>query len=227
MEYTLEDALETLKDIETEREEEIEQLLTDTLNNGPVTLNASCNPEDVRKKQHKLCISLANQIREEIPKDYPIPNTSDLHFEVLKELEEEVRTVEQLLDKTETYLSEIEDDISFLKSKKEGLKKMKETYLDATELTNNTNYDKELHLLKRIFYSTKNDLYLVVQKLFPNNRNFEKFLEDLTCAYTKGGDDLYVNITPQHLVFVHFLIEADIVMYHRNDKSKVRLMDML
>ncbi|CAK9803355.1 hypothetical protein ANTQUA_LOCUS3683 [Anthophora quadrimaculata] len=227
MEYTLEDAFETLKDTEMEREEIIEKLLTDTLNNGPVALDASCNPEDVRKKQHKLYQSLVKQVFQETPKDYPIPNTSDLHVEVLRQLEEEVENAEQLFDKTETHLSEIIEDISYLKSKKEGLEKMKESYLGATELMTNTNYDKELALSKRIFYDTRDDLHLVVAKLFPNNADIEIFLEDLTSAYAKGGDDLYVDVTPTHLEFVHFLIAADIVMYHRNDKSKVRLMDML
>lgn len=51
--------------------------------------------------------------------------------------------------------------------------------------------------------------------------------QELTTSYTKGGNDLYVDVTPETLDFVNFLLEADIIMYHRNDKTKVRLMDML
>lgn len=38
---------------------------------------------------------------------------------------------------------------------------------------------------------------------------------------------MYISITPETLVFMNFLIEAGIIMYHRNDKTRVRLMDML
>lgn len=51
--------------------------------------------------------------------------------------------------------------------------------------------------------------------------------QELTTSYTRGGNDLYVDVTPETLDFVNFLLEADIIMYHRNDKTKVRLMDML
>lgn len=38
---------------------------------------------------------------------------------------------------------------------------------------------------------------------------------------------MYISITPETLVFMNFLIEAGIITYHRNDKTRVRLMDML
>ena len=34
------------------------------------------------------------------------------------------------------------------------------------------------------------------------------------CYYVKGGDDVYVNVTPDVLDYVNFLIEANIVQYH-------------
>lgn len=57
--------------------------------------------------------------------------------------------------------------------------------------------------------------------------NLDKIFQNLTSAYTKGGDEMYISITPETLVFMNFLLEAGIIMYHRNDKTKVRLMDML
>lgn len=43
----------------------------------------------------------------------------------------------------------------------------------------------------------------------------------------KGGDDVYVNITPEVLDCVNFLLETDIVQYHRNDKTKVRMTELI
>ena len=97
--------------------------------------------------------------------------------------------------------------------------------------------------------------HAVVEELFPENKNFKNFLavsvkyctscstkissiseriyklsvnfQELISSYSKGGNDLYVDVTPETLDFVNFLIEADIAVYHRNDKTKVKLMDML
>lgn len=55
----------------------------------------------------------------------------------------------------------------------------------------------------------------------------ENCFQALTSAYMKGGDDVYVNVTPQILNYVNFLLEADIVQYHRNDKTKVRMTELL
>lgn len=49
----------------------------------------------------------------------------------------------------------------------------------------------------------------------------------LTSAYMKGGDEVYVNVTPNVLDCVNFLLEADIIQYHRNDKTKVRMIELL
>lgn len=112
MEYTLEDAFETLKDAQAERRKEIEDLINAISNNDPVAFNKSCSPEDVRTKQHKLCKNLVNQVIREEPKDYPVPKTSDLHVQVLRELEEETRNAQRLLDKMMSNLSDVNEDIS-------------------------------------------------------------------------------------------------------------------
>ncbi|XP_012342651.1 uncharacterized protein LOC100869070 isoform X2 [Apis florea] len=222
MEYTLEDAFESLKDTLTERQKEMENLCDMIMNNKPIALDKTCTSEDVRKKQHKLCKSLLNKVLQEIPKDYPIPHTSDLHIEILTELENEVLNAQQLLDKMKMQLSNINEDISYLEKKKMGSEKMREAFLSAEQLTDTTTYNKEHVITKRMF---KN--HMLVEMLFPENQHFKDCLGNLTSAYTKGGDEMYISITPETLVFMNFLLEAGIIMYHRNDKTKVRLMDML
>ncbi|CAL7942722.1 unnamed protein product [Xylocopa violacea] len=227
MEYTLEDAYETLQAVLKERQAEIESLMMSIVNNGPVAFNKSCDSQEFRKKRHKLCESLANRIRLEELKDYPVPGTSELHVQVLTELEEEVQHVQQLSDKLNAVLLDVKNNVSYLKNKQNGLEQMKEAYLNTAEMVANTTYEKEMVVTKRIFRGIKRDLHTVVDKLFPDNQNFKTFLGELTLAYTKGGDDTYVDVSPQDLPFVNFLFEAGMVAYHRNDKTKVRLMDML
>lgn len=43
----------------------------------------------------------------------------------------------------------------------------------------------------------------------------------------KGGDDIYVNVTPNISFYVNFLIENNIVQYHCNDKTKIRMTELL
>ncbi|XP_043258727.1 uncharacterized protein LOC122400977 [Colletes gigas] len=228
MEYTLDDAFQTLKDIQSERTKEIEDLIDTLSENSPVSFKRNSNLEEIRKKQHKCCKHLLNQVFEEKPKDFPILKTSDLHVEVLKELEEEVQTAKKFLESLQEYQSFIEDDISYLENKKIGLEKMKQAYLEHSEMIDNTSYTRENVLLKQIFNSVKKDLQTVVSTIFPDNKTITDFLAKLTTSYLSGGDDVYVDILPeQELHFTNFLIEADIIMHHRNDKNKVRLMDML
>ncbi|XP_076757045.1 uncharacterized protein LOC143427073 [Xylocopa sonorina] len=227
MEYTLEDAYETLQAVLKDREEEMENLTISIANNGPVAFNKSCDSQQFRKKRQKFCDNLTDRIRLDELKDYPVPGTSDLHVQVLTELEEEVENVQQLFDKLNAVLLDVKNNISYLRNKQKGLEKMKEAYLNTAEMVANTTYEKELVVTKRIFRGIKTDLHMVVDKLFPDNQNFKTFLGELTLAYTKGGDDTYVDVSPQDLLFVNFLVEAGIVAYHRNDKTKVRLMDML
>ena len=113
MEYTLQDAFETLKESQMERQKEIEDLTNVIPNNfRQVALQKTCNSEDVKNKQHKLCKSLLNQVLLEEPKDYPVPRTSDLHAEVLTDLEKEVQNAYQLFERMKTQHSDIKDDIS-------------------------------------------------------------------------------------------------------------------
>ena len=108
-----------------------------------------------------------------------------------------------------------------------GLEKMKEAYAGAAELVASTTYTKEYSIAKQMFHDVKEDLFIVVDMIFTENQEFKDFLHELTSAYTRGGNELYLDVTPDVCEFVNFLIEADIAVLHRNDKTKVRLMDML
>lgn len=111
MEYTLEDAFETLKDKKIEQEKKIEDLINKISNNEVFTLKPSSSLEDVKMKQKRLCQSLLKEIQQVEPEDYPILRTSDLHVEVMTEMEEEIRNMQELLNSLKQKLSGIQEDI--------------------------------------------------------------------------------------------------------------------
>lgn len=43
----------------------------------------------------------------------------------------------------------------------------------------------------------------------------------------KGGNEVYIDVDPAAVDCVHFLIDADVAVYHRNDKNKIRLVDLI
>lgn len=112
MEYTLEDAFETLKDKETRRVKDIEDLTNVISNNEVYTLKTSSSSEEVKIKQNRLRQKLLQEIEQvEVPEDYPVPRTSDLRVEVITEMEDEIRDMEKLLGSLEHKLSGIQEDI--------------------------------------------------------------------------------------------------------------------
>lgn len=227
MEYTLEDAFEMLEDKKAEQEKKVEDLINRISNNEVFALKPSNSLEDVRTRQNKLHQSLLQEIKQVEPENYPIPRTSDLRVEVMTELEAEIHDMRELFNNLQGQLSDIKEDIAYLRNKKNGLDKMREAYLDFTETFANETYEKEHILAKRIFRQVKNDLYTVVDTIFPDNYGFKELLAALTSAYMKGGDDIYVDVTPNILSYINFLLEADIVQYHRNDRTKVRMTELL
>jgi len=227
MEYTLEDAFETLKDKKAEQEKNIEDLINKISNNRAFSLNSSNSLEDVRMKQDKLQQSLRKEIQQVEPEDYPILRTSDLRVEVMTEMEAEIHDMQELLNSLQQRLSDIQEDIGYLRNKKSGLDKMQDACLDMSETFANKTYEKELIITKRIFQQVKNDLYIVVDTIFPSNNGFKELLAALTSAYMKGGDDTYVDVTPNVLNYINFLLEAGIIQYHRNDKTKIRMTELL
>ncbi|XP_011172002.1 uncharacterized protein LOC105204573 [Solenopsis invicta] len=227
MEYTLEDALATLKEKKAEQEKSIEDIIKWMSNNEVFALKPTSSLEDVRIKQDRLHQSLRKEIQQVEPENYPILRTSDMRMEVMAEMETEICDMQELLNSLQGKLSDIQEDIIYLRNKKDGLDKMREAYLSITETFANKTYEEEHILSKKIFRRVKEDLKTVVNIIFPNNDSFKDFLAALTSAYMKGGDDSYVDVTPNIFNYINFLLEADMVQYHRNDKTKIRMTELL
>lgn len=111
MEYTLEDAFETLRDKKIEQEKKMEDLINKISNNEVFTLKSLSSLEDVKMKQKRLCQSLLKEIQQIEPEDYPILRTSDLRVEIMAEMEEEIRNMQELLNSLKQKLSGIQEDI--------------------------------------------------------------------------------------------------------------------
>lgn len=112
MEYTLEDAFETLKDKKVEQEKNMEDLINRISNNEIYSVKPSSSVEDIKMKQNRLYQSLLNEIEQVEFQDYPIPRTCDLRLEVIMEMEEEIQDMRQLLNNLENKLSNIQNDIA-------------------------------------------------------------------------------------------------------------------
>lgn len=111
MEYTLEDACETLKDKKAEQEKNIEDLINKISNNEVFALKPSSSLEDVRMRQDRLHQSLRKEIQRVEPEDYPILRTSDSRVEVMTEMEAEIRDMKELLNNLQQKFSDIQKDI--------------------------------------------------------------------------------------------------------------------
>ncbi|XP_076652007.1 uncharacterized protein LOC143358613 [Halictus rubicundus] len=227
MEFTLENTADMLKDTWMERVKQIEALVKKMSELDPSSFKDSSGSEEIETKQNKMCYSLLKEVVQEEPRNYPLPGTPDLEVDVMRELEEQVRRSKDLRESLKKRLSSIQEDISYLQNKKTGLEKMKQAYLEHEELIGDTTYSTEQTITRRIFHTVKTDLDDVVHILFPDNQDIRNFISVLTSSYVKGGDDIYVDIIPEVVDFANFLIEADIAACHRNDKNKIRLMDMI
>lgn len=112
MEYTLEDAFETLTDKKAEQEKNIEDLINKISNNEIFAVKPSSSLEDVRMRQDRLQKSLQKEIQQVQPENYPILRTSDLRVEVMTEMEAEIRDMQELLNSLQQKLSDIQADIT-------------------------------------------------------------------------------------------------------------------
>lgn len=228
IEFTLEDVYDTLHEAKKEREQEIENLLSAELNNVHVTLNETITHTEALKKQQQLVHSLLNQIKKERPNDYPVAQTSDIYIQVINEMENEVHDMQELFLKRKEELKEVQDNITYLEYKKTVLQDKEEICLGAMESIATETYTSEVRVAYELFKQVKKDLQTVVTKLFPNQEymEFADLLADLTAAYTKGGDDVYIEVNSTVIQYMNFLLEADLITHHRNDKSKIKLVDL-
>jgi len=111
MEYTLQDAFDTLRDKKAQREKDIEDLTNKISNNQIFSLKPSELLENIRKKQDKLRRTLLKEVQQVEPENYPIPRTSDLREEVMTDLEKQIQNMQNLLGHLELELSQIQEDI--------------------------------------------------------------------------------------------------------------------
>lgn len=112
VEFTLEDTYEHLKDLKTEREQEINNLINIVRNNEVKTLGPNTTPEEIRKKRLKYVHFMAKFVVQEQPKDLPVSSTPDFYNDALKELEEEVQSQAELEKFTDAEIDDIEKDIA-------------------------------------------------------------------------------------------------------------------
>ncbi|XP_015184815.1 PREDICTED: uncharacterized protein LOC107070810 [Polistes dominula] len=227
VEYTLQDTYEDLTDLKQCLCKEIDDLTIEIKHNKISALKTSCTSDEVITKQRTLANSIWKYIPNKPPKNYPIPNTIDIHIDTLDDLEKEIVNAKSLLNKTIEELHNIEKDINYLENKRNDFNKMREKYLTTVQLLENNTYEQELRMSKKLFKEAKQDLRELVDLLFPQNKNFSNILSELVMAYAKGGDDIYVDMRPEILDCVKYLVEADIVMYHPNDKNKIKMNDLL
>ncbi|KAJ8687986.1 hypothetical protein QAD02_023781 [Eretmocerus hayati] len=222
---TLEDFLESLKNLKEEKEREIFKLMGVVKNNEVKTIGPDVTPEEIRFKRLRYIQSMAEVVAEEQPQYIAMPNTHDAYADALNDLEEEVQSTLQLEKSVDEDIAELEASILALEHKKVAFQQMDEA-CQATSTPVETNLEAELVTAKCIFQEAKKDLATLVEVLYPNNENFQTLLYELTRAYTKGGDNLYITRKPEHADFVAFLDEADITQYHPHDKTKVKLRDL-
>ncbi|XP_008215114.2 uncharacterized protein LOC100117389 [Nasonia vitripennis] len=226
VEFTLEDTYEHLKDVKCEKEQEVKELIDIVQNNKVRTLQPNVTPEEILLKRYKFAQSLAKFVAQEQPKDLSIHNTPDFYSGALKGLEDEVQAMEELDKITDEEIAELESDIAYMEKKQTALELIKEASLNSGDKEAATNFEAEMIVTKQIFGDVKKDLAFVVDTLFPNNGAFQNLLFVLTRALNKGGDDLYITVTPDVLDFVNFLEEADIIQFHPNDKTKIKLRNL-
>ena len=111
VEFTLEDTYEHLSEVKNENKKEVVELMNIVKNNEARTLGPNVTCEEIRLKRMKFIRSMEKFVANEQPTDLPIPNTLDIYINTVKELEDEVRTMEDLSKMSNEEISEIERDI--------------------------------------------------------------------------------------------------------------------
>ncbi|XP_011305344.1 uncharacterized protein [Fopius arisanus] len=226
-EFSLEDTYDHLQEVHKELQCLLEQLMNVASNNNVGILLSSTTPESIESKQCVFLRSLIKNSSDLNIKAEPMNNTSDLYEQLIQELYDEIKRAESLETTFKEDVRTIKNEINYLKNEKNCLQWMKEACIGANEDGANSTYDTEITLATRMFAQVKEDLGKLVAATTMNNENFQNVLADLTSSHIKGGNEVYIDVDPQSVDCVHFLIDADIAVYHRNDNHKVRLMDLI
>ncbi|XP_044002769.1 uncharacterized protein LOC122848629 [Aphidius gifuensis] len=225
--FSLEDTYDELKEMEKNLREELNQLIKEVTNNKVETFTSTITPEEIDVKKRRYLQALIENINGYDIDIQPTPGTPDMYEKTIADLHQDVKNAEQLLENQAAEMAELKSNIAALEMKKEGLLRMEEACLNQIEEVSNSTYTAEVSFVQKLFSSVKKDLKAVVDKVFPSSPEFQEFLGELTSAYHNGGDEIYINIPPELAICAHFLAEADIGSYHRDDRTKMRLQDLL
>ncbi|XP_046742608.1 uncharacterized protein LOC124409198 [Diprion similis] len=221
--FTLEDTLGVLTDLKSERDQELEQLYDVQINNK---FFCSIDASRISERHHQYVSSFLKQISNDKPDDYPIPRTLDMFSTTVAVLTEEVQNAQEQVEILTEDLERTEKEISRLKEKKQGIEKMKESCLAANNIIASKTWAEELRITHEIFKEVKQETQRVVSEIFPDNDHVKNFLAELCSAYFSSGDDIYVDLLPEVTDAANFLLEADLIVRHRYDENKVRLVDL-
>ncbi|XP_074109654.1 uncharacterized protein LOC141534286 [Cotesia typhae] len=222
----LKQTYEYLKDIEAELLEQKNEFITLLSKNPIETVSPNVKPEDIEIEQLKFVKALVNEEQDYDDRIRPIKNSVDVFTSLDSALLQEISDVQTILDQAKVKFLAIKKSISSLMSEKNNLQKMKDMCSDAVENIDAETSDKDISRIKRSFLTVKADLAKVVDIIYPED-NFHGLLKDLVNAYSKEGDEKYIDVEDVSLDCVKSLIEADIAMYHRNDRNKIRLVDLI
>ncbi|XP_046421444.1 uncharacterized protein LOC124180235 [Neodiprion fabricii] len=221
--FTLEDTLGVLMDLKSERDQELEQLYDVQINNK---LFDSIDESRISEKRRQYVSSFIKQISNDKPDDYPIPNTLDMVSTTVAALTQEVQNAQEQVNILTENLERTEKEISRLKEKKQGIEKMKNSCLAANNIIASKTWAEELRITQQIFKEVKQETQQVVAEIFPDNDHVKNFLAELCSAYFSSGDNVYVDLLPEVADAANFLLEADLIVRHRYDENKVRLIDL-
>ncbi|XP_046615169.1 uncharacterized protein LOC124302740 [Neodiprion virginianus] len=221
--FTLEDTLGVLMDLKSERDQELEQLYDVQINNK---LFDSIDESRISEKRRQYVSSFIKQISNDKPDDYPIPNTLDMVSTTVAALTQEVQNAQEQVKILTENLERTEKEISRLKEKKQGIEKMKNSCLAANNIIASKTWAEELRITQQIFKEVKQETQQVVAEIFPDNDHVKNFLAELCSAYFSSGDNVYVDLLPEVADAANFLLEADLIVRHRYDENKVRLIDL-
>ena len=111
VEFSLDETLDHLKDIQKEKKTEIDELTDIIRNNAVRTLNQSVSFEDILKKKQQVLQSLEKLVLNECPQNLPIQKTADFYTSAIQGLEDEVLNMTKLLEQMQNELSTLKSDV--------------------------------------------------------------------------------------------------------------------
>lgn len=111
MEYTLDDAFDTLVEKMNECEKNIEDFTNRISNNEVNAVQATSSREDLRTRGDMLLQKYLKEVLNLQPQDYAVPRTVELHAEVFRDLESEIKDMQFILNKLDKTLLDIQADM--------------------------------------------------------------------------------------------------------------------